>query len=164
MENVQMTEELLDLILMVQAYKKFLIEKMQFEQTTLGSSQIDWYKDTQTFFNSLDNQVLEKYGLKKNILSFEKVIHFKVTEEMMTAEASALGKFFFEDSGGYLVVQYCIDGPLGVTECADEEDVRSTIESIMAELEVIRVDELDEDTLVIYRSGHSIPFTQFFEK
>ncbi|MCA1064665.1 hypothetical protein QTG56_23945 (plasmid) [Rossellomorea sp. AcN35-11] len=93
-EKVPLTEGLLNLIIMVQDHKEFLLSKSQFENSHFSKSKVDWHKETMEFFNSLDNEVLEKYGLSKNLLSYEKVIHFKVTPEMRATTFSKLPETF----------------------------------------------------------------------
>lgn len=78
-EKVSLTEELLELICMVQRYKAYLISKNMFDKS---EGKTDWYRETEILFNSLNNETLAKYKLSKNKISFEKVLHFEITEEI----------------------------------------------------------------------------------
>lgn len=80
-ERVKLTKELLSLIIMVQDYKNWLVSASQFK-VDHNEERIDYDKRTEVFFNSLDSEMLASYKLSKNKLSYEKVVHFKVTDDI----------------------------------------------------------------------------------
>ncbi|MBG9776171.1 hypothetical protein [Brevibacillus laterosporus] len=93
---VPLTKELLELIRMVQSYKEFMLNKSIFEQSHFGKASFNWYKETQNYYESLNSDILVKYRLFKNNDSFEKIISFKVPEEMRSCMFEELPiKFYF---------------------------------------------------------------------
>jgi len=95
MSKVSMNSGLLDLILMMQAHKKLIVRESIFNDTHGTKIKKDWYKDTQKYYYNIDGDILRLYGLSKNIISFEKVIAYKVTPEMMDTDIHKLDKFEF---------------------------------------------------------------------
>ncbi|MFS1518538.1 hypothetical protein V1503_19055 [Bacillus sp. SCS-151] len=93
-EKVPMTEGLLDLLCMIHDYKQFMISKSLFEKFHKIEPNVKWYDETEKFFNSLDSDVLCKYELFKNKISFIKVINFKITDDMMSTLSEDLPKKF----------------------------------------------------------------------
>lgn len=92
-QRIGLTEGLLSLILMIQDYEQFLISKSQF-QTLYALQVIDRYKELERFYNSLDDEILTTYALSKNKMSFEKLLYFKVTDEMKSTLSEDLPKKF----------------------------------------------------------------------
>lgn len=95
MGKIKMSAGLLDLIIMVQAYKKLIICEGIFNETHKTGEKKDWYKETEKYYHNIDNDILKEYGLSKNIISYERVIGYKVTEEMMSTLFEDLSKFEF---------------------------------------------------------------------
>lgn len=95
MDKVKMSSGLLDLILMVQAYKQLIICEGIFNETHKTGEKKDWYKETEKYYHNIDNDILKRYGLSKNIISFERVMGYKVTDEMMSTLSDELNKFEF---------------------------------------------------------------------
>ena len=94
MDNkIKMSEGLLDLIIMVQDYRKLLISEMSFKKAHNLPCEKDWYSRTQAYFNSIDDSVLNQYGLCKNHISFDAVTRFEMTKEMLSTKMEDLGKF-----------------------------------------------------------------------
>ena len=94
MGKVNLSMGLLDLIVMVQTYKKLIIRESLFNKAH-GLEGKDWHEETERYFNNIDNSILQQYGLVKNIVSYEKVINYKVTSEMLKTEADKLSRFQF---------------------------------------------------------------------
>jgi hypothetical protein len=92
-KEVNLSEGLLSLIVMVQRYQKLLIYEKIFKEQHNLDSETDWNEKTQKYFNSIDSSILEKYGLCKNKISFECVMEFKITPEMLETELKDLHKF-----------------------------------------------------------------------
>jgi|GEM_PF-1201336 len=91
--KIKMSEGLLDLIIMVQDYRKLLISEMMFKVAHDLPHEKDWYTQTQKYFNSIDDSILNKYGLCKNNISFEVVTRFKVTQEILSTDRKYLSKY-----------------------------------------------------------------------
>jgi len=95
--KIQMSKGLLSLIIMVQEYRKHLINESIFRADHGIVKEVNWIKETEKYYCNIDSNILSRYGLSKNILSFEKVINFKVTAEMLKTESAELGKFTFQN-------------------------------------------------------------------
>lgn len=90
--EVRLNPELLDLILLVQSYRRF----KRNEIIMFGNISTDCADEmTRYYFNKLPEELLSRYGLKRNLISYEKVINFHITKEMMETEMSKLDKFVF---------------------------------------------------------------------
>lgn len=92
-QTIPMTSELLDLIIMVQDFRKFKVSEAMFKKSH-GIEITDYDKEVETFYNSISDTILNKYGLSTNKISFRHVINFKVTEEMLITEAHLLAEKF----------------------------------------------------------------------
>jgi len=95
MDKINMNSGLLDLILMVQAHKILIVRESMFHDAHGTKIKKDWYKDTQKYYYDIDGNILKLYGLSKNIISFEKVIAYKITPGMMETDIHKLDKFEF---------------------------------------------------------------------
>ena len=93
--KIKMSIGLINLLVMVHSHKQFLINENMFKQSHNLPCDKDWYPKTQKFFNAIDDAILNKYGLCKNINSFDAVLDFKITAEMLNTEADELDKFEF---------------------------------------------------------------------
>ena len=91
-----MNEQILSIIEMVQSYKRFILQENMF-YGSIGKPELqkNCYEETRKYFNSIDPQALRNNGLSTNIISFEKVLDFRVTDEMLGTEYKDLGKFKF---------------------------------------------------------------------
>ena len=81
----------LDLILTVQDYAKFKRHEARMLEKDLRV--YDWYKDTEKFYNDIPQEILDKSEYRKNTVSFENILFYKVTDEIMSCEEKDLGKF-----------------------------------------------------------------------
>ena len=91
---MKLNRGLLELIIMVQDYKKYVASKNAYNQAH-GLSELNWYHETEMFYYAIDKEILNKYGLLRNLASFEKVYNFVVTDEIMNTNYGELGKFIF---------------------------------------------------------------------
>lgn len=80
---------------MVQSFKNALISEYQFRKVHALESDAVWVEKTKTFYNNIDQKILDLYGLKKNNISFEKVLYYPITEEIISTEEKDLNKFEF---------------------------------------------------------------------
>lgn len=87
---MEMNENLLNLIVMVQSYSELKKSERMF-----CKNEIDPYKETMTYYNSIDDELIKSLGLKKNRIDFEKIYYFEVTEEITGTLYSDLNKFSF---------------------------------------------------------------------
>lgn len=95
MEKVKLTSGLLDLIIMVQEYDRFLRSQNLFNEKH-DIDRIDVCKKTEEYYNNIDDDILAKYKLSTNKISFEKVMSYQVTNEMKSTEYGELpNKFTF---------------------------------------------------------------------
>lgn len=92
-DKIRMSSGLLDLLVMVQDYRKFLLSEIMYKEAHDIPAEKDWFSKTQAFFNSIDNQILNKYGLCKNKISFDVVLGFIITPEMLATKYEELDKF-----------------------------------------------------------------------
>lgn len=89
MESKSITNKLLlDLIVMIQDYKRWKISEGVFNDHFRKKS--DWYEETKRYYSSIPSEYLAKLGLKKNIQDFEKVLNYPVTCEMLNATEEEL--------------------------------------------------------------------------
>lgn len=88
-----LNKKILDVILTIQTYAQF----KRREARTLGKdlSVYDWEKDAEEYYYNLPNEILKGLRLRKNKLDFEKVLYFKVTDEIMSTEVEKLNQFRF---------------------------------------------------------------------
>ena len=98
MKKTKMTIELLNLLIMVQNYKIFLDSQRMFNDK-LGIESDYFTRDshigTHAFYIGIDSNILDKFNLSHNKISFEKVLYFVVTDEMENTEYCDLDKFEF---------------------------------------------------------------------
>lgn len=92
-KEVKLTEGLLHLIIMVQDYNRFEQSKRMYDGFHGGVAS-QWMKETEDFFNSLNNDTLKLYGLSKNAISFRKVMNYRVTPEMKSTMFAELPEKF----------------------------------------------------------------------
>lgn len=92
-DKIKMSSGLLDLLAMVHAYKKYLTSELMFRETHGLEPEKDWYTKTEKFYNSIDNSILNQYGLCKNKVSFKVVVNFIITPEILSTEYDKLDKF-----------------------------------------------------------------------
>ena len=96
MKTVPLNEQILSIVLMVQSYHNFIREEgMYFQSIKRPDRCKNAFYDVKDFYESLDSEVLCQNGLSKNRMSFEKVLYFPVTKDMMNASREELGKFNF---------------------------------------------------------------------
>lgn len=92
-ERVKLSEGLLCMLIMVQDYRRLMIDEHMFKESHGIADNYDWYRDTQKYFNNIADEILERYSLCKNIHSFELVLGFMVTDEMRSTQSDELSKF-----------------------------------------------------------------------
>jgi hypothetical protein len=85
-----MTEQLLNVICAVQDCKKFIISK-----NMMNNEKTNWYKETQQFYFSIDDEVINASGLNKNINNYEKVLRYPVNDEILNTSYDELYQFQF---------------------------------------------------------------------
>lgn len=93
-ERVPLTAGLLSLIAVIQNYKAYIIAQRMFENELGKESDLDTYKECEKVFKKVDSEILAQYKLSKNTISFEKVLYFKITDEMNATPFSELPKKF----------------------------------------------------------------------
>lgn len=79
--NIKMTRKLLDLIILIQEFKKHIVNENFFYDLNMDS-----YELTKQYYNNIDEDILKDLGLSKNNMSFEYVLYFKITDELMKKE------------------------------------------------------------------------------
>jgi len=96
MKKTKLTAQILNLVIMVQDYKRAIHSQNLF-YNLIGKTELikDTYEESKDFFNNIGNDVLKEMGLSTNLISFEKVMDFKVTKEMTETLYDDLGKFDF---------------------------------------------------------------------
>ena len=92
---VKMNETLLYIIGTIQDYKKYLISKNYLQKIISGKDELDWYEGTKELYNSLNNELFNKAGIKKNNYTFERIITYPLTNEINNTEFEDLKKFEF---------------------------------------------------------------------
>lgn len=90
--RIVMEMELLKLIMLVQSFKQYKSQEISL-LGNVNKEDVEIY--TQEYYNNLPEELLAKYNLKKNLWSFEKVLHYKVTTQMMNVEESELRQYEF---------------------------------------------------------------------
>lgn len=92
-QTIPMTSELLDLIIMVQDFRKFKVSEAIFKKSH-GLEVKNYDKEVELFYNSIGDTILNKYDLSTNKISLRHVLNFKITNEMLTTEAHLLPEKF----------------------------------------------------------------------
>lgn len=94
---MKLNETLLYIIATVQEYKKFLATKNHLEAITQTGEKgkMDFYKKTKEYYFNMDDDVLNSVGLKKNNFDFDRILMYKLTDEINNTEFYQLGKFEF---------------------------------------------------------------------
>lgn len=87
---MQLNEKLLNIIDVVQSYKWYRIREIKILDLNR-----DWYKETEDYYYNLPRKLLDEVGLRKNNFDFERVIRFKITDEISSTEYKDLGRFDF---------------------------------------------------------------------
>lgn len=80
----------LNIILSVQRYKKFIIANAR-----MLNEKIDWYEMVKKYYFSIPSELLEKEGLKQNINDLERILIYKITDEILNCLEDELSKFNF---------------------------------------------------------------------
>lgn len=95
-KNSVLNEGKLNIILAVQKFKEYKYnEEILLKDNESSKPKLDLYKATLEYYNSLPQDILEKEGLTKCVSDFEKVLNFKVTDEIMESEMYQLWKHKF---------------------------------------------------------------------
>ena len=98
MTTQRLSRRLLSLILYVQAYRNFAIQRTNYAQArNRRAKTTNWHAETINFYNGLPDRDLQALNLHKNINDFETILNFTVTEEML--HTKNLGKFVFVRTG-----------------------------------------------------------------
>lgn len=87
---MELNKDLLNLIVMVQDYKTLKIDERMFY-----NKDIDWWKETEEYYFNIDSNILHELGLQKNLNDLDRVLSYKVTDEMENTEYSELRNFTF---------------------------------------------------------------------
>jgi len=96
----RMHKDTLELILLVKRYAAFKRSEASFLDT-----KTNWYEETKNYFMfKLPEERFGHLGVKRNIMTFENLLNFKILESMMQAEF---------DAEGYIT--YSLDSPEAVT-------------------------------------------------
>lgn len=90
---IKMNETLLYIIATVQDYKRYLVGKNHLDKL-INKDQLDWFLETEKFFNSLDKELFDNAGIKQNRFTLENILLYKITEEVNNTAFEDLGKFY----------------------------------------------------------------------
>lgn len=93
---MELNAQILNLVCMVQSYEKSISNQNMF-YNLIGKKEMikDSWKETEKFYNAIGTDILKTMELSTNIISFEKVMHFRVINEMTSSLYDDLGKFKF---------------------------------------------------------------------
>lgn len=92
-ERIPLTPGLLDLIVMVQDYERFLRSQSMFNNKH-HLDRVDVDREVERFFIKIDDSVLRQYKLSKNKISLNKVLNYVVTDEILNTQYDELPKKF----------------------------------------------------------------------
>lgn len=92
-KKIPLTYGLLSLIIMVQEYRKFKINESLFKSSHY-LERTNYEKEVEIFFNSIGEDILSKYGLSTNKISYNRVIEFNITDEMLITYTNELPEKF----------------------------------------------------------------------
>lgn len=100
MTSVHLSEELLDVIVLIHRAKWFFLSESSLinmgQDTGLVSKPDENWKDnTRRYFFGLNTEHLQKLNLKKNEFCFLAIIDFQVSDEMLSTPFDQLHKFTF---------------------------------------------------------------------
>lgn len=92
---MKLNQTLLSIICAVQDCKKFEVSKLFLEccRDEDTSLTFDWHKNVKKYFHSIDKILINKAGIKKNNITFERILDCKLPDEVYNTEYCDLGKF-----------------------------------------------------------------------
>lgn len=94
MTTVPLTEELMAYILSVQSFGEWMKNHYHYMEASTGAKIGDWREMTKAFMFGNSDEALKRIGLAKNVVSFNAVMDFKVTDEMKATEFKKLPEMF----------------------------------------------------------------------
>lgn len=90
---MKLNKVLLDIIIAVQAKKKFEVSEKYLKQDLGTEKDYDWFRATEAYYYSLDKELFKLAGIKKNNINFVKILDFKLDERVFEVEEYLLGEF-----------------------------------------------------------------------
>ncbi len=95
LERIRLNRELLNIIIAVQNYKTFQLSNFMLEKCLDENTDYDWYSNVKYYFFAIDRELIEKAGIKQNLLTFEKIVAYQVPKDAETVEYHELSQFLF---------------------------------------------------------------------
>jgi glutaredoxin-related protein len=84
----------LNIIVAVQRLRSFMIADSAIREAA-GQEAPSWFKSAESYYSEIPDCVMNVAGLHKNRSDFEKVLNFKITDEMLKTNHNKLSQFEF---------------------------------------------------------------------